>query len=124
MDAESSFDTTDAAIGINILLGLWIAFSPFLLRFRTVLPAVWNNVGVGILVAVLSGIRISLGYAQAGWSWGTTVLGFWLVISPFALHFSGTSIALWNDLVVGVVVVLLSWSAVTKHVRDQGSASG
>jgi hypothetical protein len=106
MDTESSID---AAIGINMLLGLWILFSPFLLGFRSVLPAAWNNVCVGVLVAVLCGIRVSVGYNHPRLSWCTGLLCLWLIVSPFVLGFTSTSQAMWNDIIVGAVGVVLSW---------------
>ena|SRR5438105_1939914 len=108
MDEETWVDT---ALGINMLLGLWIIFSPFLLGFRGVLPAVWNGVGVGLLVAFFSGIRISIGYNQTIWSWCTACFSLWLIVSPFVLGFANISSATWNDISVGVVMLLLSWKA-------------
>jgi len=108
MDEETWADT---ALGINMLLGLWIIFAPFVLGFRDVLPAVWNGVGVGLLVAFFSGIRISVGYNQTSWSWCTALFSLWLVVSPFVLGFAKTTSATCNDMSVGVVLLLLSWKA-------------
>lgn len=108
--AKSLVSTPDTEAGINMILGLFIIVSPYLLFFRDLLPAVLNNAAVGILVAVCSGIRVSIGYNQPGWSWCTALGGLWLVISPFALGFINTT-AMWSNIVVGVVVALLSWRA-------------
>lgn len=40
------------------------------------------------------------------------VLGAWLVISPFILGYSGNGAALWNDIIFGVVILLLAWARV------------
>ena len=108
MDEETWVDT---ALGINMLLGLWIIFSPFLLGLRGVLPVVWNGVGVGLLVAFFSGIRVSIGYNQTLWSWCTVLFSLWLIVSPFALGFAKITSATWNDIGVGVAILLLSWKA-------------
>lgn len=108
MDEEGC---VDAALGISMLLGLWIIFSPFLLGFRGVLPAVWNGVVVGLSVAFFSGIRVSLGYDQTRWSWCTALFSLWLIASPFVLGFAKITSATWNDISVGVVLLLLSWKA-------------
>ncbi len=109
MDEDTWVDTT---LGINMLLGLWTIFSPFLLGFSGVLPAVWNGLGVGLLVAFFSGIRVSIGYNQAIWSWCTVIIVCpWLIVSPFVLGFAKTSSATWNDIIVGFVILLLSWQA-------------
>lgn len=42
---------------INFVLGLWLIIAPFALRYNMVPTATWNNVIVGIAVAVLSIIR-------------------------------------------------------------------
>lgn len=106
MDVESQ---TDAAIGVDMLLGLWILFSPFLLGFRGVLPATWNNLGVGVLMAVFCGLRVSVGYNQPVWSWFTGVLALWLIVSPFVLGFTHRPDAMWNDIIVGAVAAVLGW---------------
>jgi len=106
MDVDSR---TDAAIGVDMLLGLWILFAPFLLGFRGVLPATWNNVGVGLLMAVFCGLRVSVGYHQPAWSWCTSVLALWLIVSPFVLGFTHTPDAMWNDIIVGAVAAALGW---------------
>ncbi len=38
----------------NLILGLWLIVSPWLLGFSTVAAAMWNSVIVGIVVAALS----------------------------------------------------------------------
>ena len=38
------------------------------------------------------------------------VLGIWLLIAPFLLGNSGGgALAMWNDMVVGVIVLILAW---------------
>ena len=37
-----------------------------------------------------------------------SVLGIWLIISPFILGFAGNSVAEWNDIASGVAVALLA----------------
>lgn len=108
MNAET---WADAALGINMLLGFWIIFSPFLLGFHDVMPAVWNGLGVGLLVSLFSGIRVSIGYNQTAWSWCTALFSLWLIVSPFVLGFMKTSSAAWNDIAVGIVMFFLSWKA-------------
>lgn len=40
---------------INGLLGLWLIVAPFVLRYSNVRAAMWNEVIVGILVAIFAG---------------------------------------------------------------------
>jgi hypothetical protein len=83
---------------VNILLGIWIIASPFVLGFHS--KAMWNNVVVGVGVGVLALIR--WGMHQPGWSWLNLILGIWLVISPFVFFLSGA--AMWNNVILGIIV--------------------
>src|SRR5215472_14546305 len=71
---------------INILLGIWVIISPFALGFGYVPRAMWNNVILGIVIAIVAIIRIST-TRQSAWSWVNVLLGIWVIISPLALGF-------------------------------------
>lgn len=46
---------------------------------------------------------------RARWASSLNVLaGLWLVIAPFALNFTSSSNAMWNSIIVGVVVLVLA----------------
>jgi hypothetical protein len=94
--------------GINILLGLWILISPYVLAFHQLPPAVWNNVILGILIAFFAFVRVSSIENQPVWSWWNALLGLWVVISPFVLGFAQTTTALVNNIVAGALVGLLA----------------
>ena len=84
---------------VNILLGIWIIASPFVLGFHSP-NTMWNNIIVGAAVGILALIR--WGMHQTGWSWLNLVLGIWLVISPFVFFLSGA--AMWNNVILGIIV--------------------
>jgi len=84
---------------VNIVLGIWVIISPFLLAFHSS-KAVWNNVITGAVVGILALIR--WGMRQPGWSWLNLILGAWLVISPFVLFLSGA--AMWNNVILGIII--------------------
>ncbi len=45
-------------------------------------------------------------------SWVNFILGLWLIVSPFALHFGGAAIP--NDVVFGILIAAFSlWTAAT-----------
>jgi SPW repeat-containing protein len=41
-------------------------------------------------------------------NWGIGVAGVWTMSTPFVLGYTDTATALWNDLIVGVVIVILA----------------
>jgi hypothetical protein len=90
---------------INILLGIWVLISPFVLTFLSP-RAIWNNVATGIVVGILAIIRLNT-RNQPGWSWINVLLGIWLIISPFALAFAGGA-ALWNNVILGIIIGLIA----------------
>lgn len=119
--------------GINVLLGLWLVIAPFLLGYSGLTAALWNDVAVGALIAILAGIRTAKPLQQEGISWTNVVLGAWLIVAPFVLGYgaaqaqpgSATGAALSNDIIVGLlVVVLASWSGFASKAakRNQPSA--
>ncbi len=100
------------ASGLNILAGLWLIISPWVLGFSGMQGAVWNDVILGAAVAGIGAIRAGWLVEQPWLSWVNLVLGAWIFISAWVLSFAGNSTALWNSLIVGVIVfVLAGWSA-------------
>ena len=97
------------ASGINILCGIWLIIAPFILAYTNLQIAMWNDVIVGILVALIALIR-AFGGGWAGASWITGLLGIWLVIAPFVLNYGEKPTPRWNDIILGILVVIFAWS--------------
>jgi hypothetical protein len=98
--------TTAGASWLTILLGIWVIISPFVVQFSQLPAAMWNNVIVGIVIAVLAIIRTSVPW-QTGWSWANVILGIWMIISPFVLGVMTTAI-LWNNIILGIVIAIVA----------------
>ncbi|HZR06332.1 MAG TPA: SPW repeat protein [Candidatus Udaeobacter sp.] len=99
-------ETNAGASWVNVLLGIWVILSPFVVQFARLPAAMWNNVIVGILIALLALIRTSMP-RQSGWSWANVIVGIWMIISPFALGVMTTAI-LWNNIILGIVIALVA----------------
>lgn len=96
----------------DVLFGLWVAVSPFILGLSGNLAALWNNVTVGIalaLLAVLGGWR-----SRSLLVW-TVPLGAWLFISAFLLLHWNTAL-FWNNVVMAFVVV--AGAAISEGLRS------
>lgn len=100
----------------NLILGLWMLISPWPLSYIDQPTAAWNAHIVGIIVAVAA---IATLIAFHKWEeWVNVVLGIWLIVSPFLLGYEMLSNALWNQIVLGIVIgVLALWTAVTSTQR-------
>ena len=101
MEMNGSYGSEVRSSWINILLGIWVLISPFVLTLA--LPrAIWNNVATGIVVGILAIIRLNAP-RQPGWSWINVILGIWLIISPFVLGFA-VGDGLWNNVILGIII--------------------
>ena len=105
---DSSLEQNRAgAVWINVLLGIWVIISPFVLAFPSQ-KAIWNNVAAGIVIGVLAIIR-SFMREQLGWSWINVLLAIWLIVSPFVLGFMSGA-ALWNNVILGIIIAAIALS--------------
>ena len=105
--------------GLNWVIaiaGVWEILAPFILGFAVIPAALWNNVIVGVILIVLGA------WAALSNDWGTirtldwisAAVGLWLIISPFILGTGVIAAALWNDIIVGIIVLVVgAWAALT-----------
>jgi hypothetical protein len=108
---HSGGGSAKAASTINVLAGIWLIISPFVLRYWHIEAASWNNIIVGIVVLVLAAIRVSDPARRMALSWVNLVLGIWLFISPWALRYNNYSTPMSNDVVLGIIVFVCAiWS--------------
>ena len=96
--------------------GLWEVLAPFILGYSATTVAMWNAIVIGAVLIILSvwaalTEQVSL---DRNLGWISVVAGVWLVLAPFALNYSAVVAAMWNDIIVGVVVIVLAaWAATT-----------
>ena len=113
----------------NLVLGLWVFASPWVLRHTMAAgaetagavtgSAMWNLYIVGIAIAVLAAAAL---FAFQTWEeWINLALGAWLFASPWVLGFSTSVMLMWNAVTVGALVVLLAGRAISPTT---GSAQG
>jgi hypothetical protein len=97
------------AAGLNVLAGIWLIISPFVLDY-TGSDATWNPIVFGAIVALFGFARMAGAYRAAWLSILNMAIGVWLFISAFWLADSPR--ASWNVGILGVIVFILgSWSA-------------
>src|SRR5207302_8506897 len=96
---------------INVLLGLWVAVSPFVLGFSGNTAALWNSLTVGVALVLLA---LMGGWGSRAIQVWTVPLGAWLFISGFLLFISKTAL-LCNNAVMGFAVV--AGAAISEGLR-------
>ena len=91
--------------GINLILGLVLIASPWVLGFTTG-TVTYNAVIAGFAISV---VAIAALAAFAQWEeWVNLALGLWVLVSPFVLGFPTETIATWTHVVVGLAVAVLA----------------
>jgi hypothetical protein len=90
----------------SLILGAWLAVSPWVLGFDESGWATWNAVIIGVAIAAYAFIEIDM---PKPWEeWVNLLLGLWLIASPLALGFQAEAVPAWNAMFVGVLAVLLA----------------
>lgn len=92
----------------NVVLGGWLMMAPFLLPYTELESALWSEVGVGTFVVGLALYRLAAPRDAPWIGWGNVLVGAWLVAAPFVLEYTDVSVAMWHDVVAGIVVVGLA----------------
>lgn len=95
------------------VVGVWVTIAPFLLHYGNVTTALWNDLVVGPAVCVLA-VAAALSPDEdriRTLDWITAVAGLWLVLAPFILGYSSVGVALWNDIIAGVIILAISVGA-------------
>ena len=94
---------------VNLVLGAWLGLSPLILGYAGEATPAWNAYIVGAATVVMAAAAI---WAFQNWEeWISVLLGLWLIVSPWALGFSGLQTPLWNQIIVGVITGGLAlWS--------------
>lgn len=120
-DTRLTRRTVRSTSGINIIAGIWLALAPFLLSYSDITGAVWNDIMIGLVVAILAWIRVDRPLLNEGVSWINLILGAWLILAPFAIGYSATVAPLWNDMIIGVVVAVLAATSAISVQRHHPS---
>jgi len=112
MDATTRAPRAFGIGGINIVLGIWLIVAPFILNYTRFEVAMWNDIILGMIVAVIAFVR-TFGTGGGTASWINVLLGIWLIIAPFVLNYGTNPTPRWNDIILGILVIIFAWSGAT-----------
>lgn len=114
--------TVRVASGVALALGIWLIVAPMALGYED-RAATWNDILVGVVVAIIAGLTMARPLRYSRFAWINVVLGIWLMVAPFVLRYgddyilAGVNRPLWNDIMLGILVVVLSWVSATMATR-------
>ena len=95
------------------IAGVWLASAPFVLDYSGTgrgYSGRWNDLVVGVVMIAVAMVRVVTPRGTGPLSMINVGLGVWLIASPFVLGHSeaGATLATWNDIVVGLIVVMVA----------------
>lgn len=92
------------AATINILLGLWLMISPYLLHFEKTA----SNSNYIVAPLVLTCAIMALWEINRSTRYFNVAAGAWLAVCPFILNFQAAD-ATWNSIVSGILIAAFSF---------------
>lgn len=105
---------------INILLGVWLVVAPFALS--TVIPNErWtaNDVILGVLLIAASWTIVAMAAPGTGVAWFEVLCGIWLIVAPFILRYSTAHVKLGNDVISGIIAIVIAAIAMSGMHRPR-----
>jgi hypothetical protein len=96
------------ASGLNIVAGLWVFFSPWIFGFAVDPAAMWASVVSGLIIMAIGVARALRPRTNPGWSWINFIVGLWVVITPWVYGYTFNVPAVWNGVIIGLLVALLA----------------
>lgn len=110
------------AFFINLILGLWLLVSPWVLGFTSMVTPMWSHIIVGVIIALLALWRaLEPADESRVWaSWAMAVLGLYSVISPWVFGYSATTRLVLSDVVAGIIIAALAiWTAMGRRLAPR-----
>jgi membrane-bound ClpP family serine protease len=105
-------DDVIGAAGLNVIAGIWLILSPWILGY-TGADATWNPIVFGAIILVLALARLARPAGTQVLSAINAVIGVWLFVAGFWLADSAQ--ASWNMWIVGAIVFIMAAIGLTTH---------
>lgn len=107
---------------VTLVLGAWLLASPFVIGYSPWRrAAVAENALPGVFLLITSCWILSMPIARPRVEWVQTLCGLWLILGSFVLLFSRVPRGSLNDLIVGILVLIVSLVTTSALARRPGS---
>lgn len=102
--------------GANLVFGLWLFISPWVLAYPDVLKGVsWNSWIIGLALAVLTITSI---ITRRKWQeFVNLVLGSWIFFTPVIFDMIETRTAAWNHYILGTLIVISAVWSISRSLK-------
>jgi O-antigen/teichoic acid export membrane protein len=106
---------------LNVVLGLCLFLSPFLLGFTHQIAAATTAWLSGGLIAFTA--FIALTDFEEWEEWINLIVGLWVTIAPWLFGFAGVTYAMWSHAGIGLAVAILAAVEIWKlHRKSVGGS--
>ncbi|WP_417436151.1 SPW repeat protein [Hoeflea sp.] len=106
---------------VNVVAGLGLLVSPWLLGFTAETYAAWNGWIVGAAIALIAVAALYAFYEVEEWI--NLALGVWALAAPWVLGFSAVTAAMWAHVIADIVVAALAAGSIWfSHNRPWSTA--
>lgn len=105
---------------VNVSLGVWLILAPIFGIGRVNDVAAWNSYLMGSVVLVIAGAALVRVYPWEEWT--NLLVGLWLIVAPFTLHFVGERGATWNQIIAGAAISIAATSVLFSQKSADRSA--
>lgn len=100
---------------VNLILGVWLIISPWVMNYNDAYMAAGNSFIMGVAVVVVS--LTALISPQVWEEWINLLLAAFLIISPLTVGFTHQTTAVWNVVVLGLLIGADAVWALSKQVK-------
>ncbi len=96
--------------------GVWMVIASFVLGYGVGTAPFWDALIVGIVFIVLgawAAMSTQVGTDRT-LDWINALVGLWLLISPFVMNFASMTAPLYNNVIFGIIAIILGvWAALS-----------
>ncbi|MDA8363590.1 MAG: SPW repeat protein [Gammaproteobacteria bacterium] len=105
----------------NVVLGIWLIVAPLVGVGASTGLAAGNSYVAGVVVVILAVAASRRPYLWEEWL--NLLVGVWLILAPFALRFTAQTGPTWNQIIVGLLIVVdAGWAATRMQHAPHGHA--
>lgn len=91
---------------LTAVLGLSSIIAPFLLGYSSDIAALWTSLSIGVVLMGASAFEWAAKDREAWEYWVAGIAGVTAVLAPFALGFTGVTMAVWTLVTIGLITVI------------------
>jgi len=91
---------------VNLALGLWLAVSPAVLRFRG--PLQDSDIASGVIAVVVAIWALRVAPQRHIAAWISLIVALWILVSPWSLHVVGDGPTFASNALCGSVMAIFA----------------